>query len=104
MASGRRERTSDRERRLRAISRRGDKAAARSLAIGWLKSSVLRVSGSPSIKHVAILCRVVLGAEISEAAVKRARTQEALLDRRGIPFGLSIVVEQARKSIAGQEP
>ena len=96
--------TSDHERRLRAISRRGDKAAALSRAIAWLKSSVLRLSGSPSVKHVAILCRAVLGAEISEAAVKRARTQEALLDRRGIPFGLSIVVEQARKSFAGQEP
>ena len=88
--------TSDHESRLRAISRRGDKAAARSRAIAWLKSSVLRLTGSPGIKHVAILCRAVLGAEISEAAVKRARTQEALLDRRGIPFGLSIAVEQAR--------
>jgi hypothetical protein len=96
--------TPDHERRLRAISRRGDKAAALSRAIAWLKSSVLRLSGSPSIKRVAILCSAVLGAEISEAAVKRARTQEELLERRGIPFGMSIVVEQARKSIAGQEP
>jgi hypothetical protein len=86
--------TSDRERRLRAISRRGDKAAARSRAIGWLKSSVLRLSGRPSIKRVAALCSAVLGANISEAAVKRARTQEELLDRRGIPFGMSIDGQQ----------
>jgi hypothetical protein len=82
--------TPDPEWELRAISRRGDKAAARSRANAWLKSSVLRLSGSPSIKRVAILCRAVLGAEISEVAVKRARTQEELLDRRGIPFGMSI--------------
>jgi hypothetical protein len=82
--------TSDRERVLRAISRRGDKAAARSRAIAWLKSSVLRLSGRPSIKRVAALCSAVLGAEISEAAVRRARTQEELLKRRGIPFGMSI--------------
>jgi hypothetical protein len=82
--------TPDREWELRAISRRGDKAAARSRANAWLKSSVLRLSGSPNIKRVAILCRAVLGVEISEAAVKRARTQEELLDSRGIPFGMSI--------------
>ncbi len=82
--------TSDRERRLRAISRRGDKAAARSRAIGWLKSSVLRLSGRPNIKRVAALCSAVLGEPVSVAAVKRARTQEELLDRRGIPFGMSI--------------
>jgi hypothetical protein len=85
--------TSDRERRLRAISRRGDKAAARSRAIGWIKSSVRRLSGKANVKLVVILCSAVLGAEISEAAVKRARTQEELLDRRGIPFGMSIVAE-----------
>jgi hypothetical protein len=86
--------TSDRERRLRAISRRGDKAAARSRAIGWLKSSVLRLSGRPSIKRVAALCSAILGANISEAAVKRARTQEELLDRRGVPLGMSIDGQQ----------
>ena len=85
--------TSDRERRLRAISRRGDKAAARSRAIGWLKSSVLRLSGRPSIKRVAALCSAVLGEPVSVAAVKRARTQEELLDRRVIPFGMSIAAE-----------
>jgi len=82
--------TSDRERALHAISRRGDRTAA----IGWLKSSVLRLSGSPNIKRAAILCSAVLGAEISEAAVKRARTREELLDRRGIPFGMSINGQQ----------
>ena len=82
--------TPDRECGLRAISRRGDKAAARSRAIGWIKSSVLRLSGKPNIKRVAALCSAILCANISEAAVKRARTQEELLDRRGIPFGMSI--------------
>jgi hypothetical protein len=96
--------THDREWEVRAISRRGDKAAARSRANAWLKSSVLRLSGRPNIKRVAALCCAILGAEISEAAVKRARTQEELLDRRGIPFGMSIVAEQARKSIAIQNP
>jgi hypothetical protein len=96
--------THDREWEVRAISRRGDKAAAGSRANAWLKSSVLRLSGRPNIKRVAALCCAILGAEISEAAVKRARTQEELLDRRGIPFGMSIVAEQARKSIAIQNP
>ena len=73
-----------------STSRRGDKEAGRSEAIGRLKSSVLRLSGKANVKSVAILCSAVLGAEISEAAVKRARTQEELLDRRGIPLGLSV--------------
>jgi hypothetical protein len=72
-----------------STSRRADKEAGRSEAIGRLKSSVLRLSGKANVKSVAILCSAVLGAEISEAAVKRARTQEELLDRRGIPLGLS---------------
>jgi hypothetical protein len=43
---------------------------------------------------VAALCSAVLDAEISEAAVKRARTLEELLDRRGIPFDMSIDGQQ----------
>jgi hypothetical protein len=94
----------DHEYELRARSRRGDKAAARSEAIGWIKSSVRRLSGNANVKPVAILCSAVLGTEISEAAVKKAFTKEELPDRRGIPLGMSIDVEQVRKSIAVQEP
>ena len=75
--------TSDRERRLRAISRRGDKAAARSRAIGWIKSSVRRLSGKADFKRVTTLCSAVLGAHISEAAVKGAFTKEEAARQAG---------------------
>lgn len=54
---------------------------------------MLRLTGSPGIKRVTALCSAVLGEPVSVAAVKRARTQEELLDRRGIPFGMSIVTD-----------
>jgi hypothetical protein len=73
-----------------STSRRGDKEAGRSEAIGWLKSSVLRLSGKANVKSVAVLSSVVLDAEISNAAVKGAVTKEELIDRRSIPLGLSV--------------
>ena len=78
-----------------STSRRGDKAAARSEAIAWIKSSVLRLSGkSPldpriaksDIDHIIALCDVVFKTTtktaISERSVRRATTKEERLNRR----------------------
>ena len=59
------------------VSRRGVKAAARSRAIGWIKSSVRALVGKANVKLVVILCSAILGANISEAAVKRAAPRGA---------------------------
>ncbi len=69
---------------LRSTSRKGDKASARSRAIGWLKESVCRLSGRPNYKHLRILCGIVLGTRRSTSlyAVKRAVTPRDLLARR----------------------
>lgn len=55
------------------LSRRGDRAAARSRAIGWIKMSVHRLSGRPHLAEVRTLCDVALGGRPSLDAVKRAR-------------------------------
>ena len=55
------------------LSRRGDKAAARSRAVGWIKTSVYRLSGRPHVAEVRTLCHVALGGRPSLYAVKRAR-------------------------------
>ena len=67
----------------RATSQKAVKAAARSRAIGRLKESVRVLSRRPNIRHVIILCEVVLDAagEISLDAVKDAMTPSEWLDR-----------------------
>jgi hypothetical protein len=54
------------------LSRRGDDAAARSRAIGWIKMSVRRLSKKPHLDHVITLCDFALGGDVSLDAVKRA--------------------------------
>jgi hypothetical protein len=68
----------------RSTSRKGDKASARSRAIGWLKESVRRLSGQDNFEHVATLCDALLntGDAISLDSVKRALTPKEWLDKR----------------------
>jgi hypothetical protein len=68
----------------RSTSRKGDKASARSRAIGWLKESVRRLSGQDNFERVATLCDAVLNTDdaISLDSVKRALTPREWLDRR----------------------
>jgi hypothetical protein len=74
----------DLEYALRSTSRKGDKASARSRAIGWIKESVRRLSGQDNFEHVATLCDAVLntGDAISLDSVKRAVTPRKWLDKR----------------------
>jgi hypothetical protein len=78
----------DRRRRheydLRSTSRKGDKASARSRAVGWLKESIRRLSGQDNFEHVATLCDAVLNTKdaISLDSVKRAVTPREWLDKR----------------------
>jgi hypothetical protein len=67
---------------LLSTSRKGDKASARSRAIGWLKESVRRLSGRPNHDHLMTLCNVVFDKRISLDAVKRAVTPKEWLDKR----------------------
>jgi hypothetical protein len=68
----------------RSRSRKGDKKSARSRAIGWLKESVLRLSGQDNFEYVATLCDAVLNTDdaISLDSVKRAKAPTKWLDRR----------------------
>lgn len=69
-----------------ATPRNGGKAAARSRAIGWLRDSILALSGSHHYAVVREIAEVVLDLDastISEDAVKRAFGPKELLDRRG---------------------
>jgi hypothetical protein len=77
-------RARDLEYAVRSTSRKGDKASARSRAIGWLKESVRRLSGQDNFEHVATLCDAVLNTEdaISLDSVKRAVTPKEWLDKR----------------------
>jgi hypothetical protein len=86
----------DHEYDLLSTSRKGDKASARSRAIGWLKESVRRLSGQDNFEHVATLCDAVLntGDAISLDSVKRAETPTKWLDRR---FNKAVQVRAEKK-------
>jgi len=60
------------------VSRKGDKPAAQSSAIGVLKQSISRLSGRPNLKAVEDIAKVVLdlheSAQDLAVAVKNART------------------------------
>jgi hypothetical protein len=49
------------EESLGALSRKKDASAARAESLGWLRESVLRLSGRPNLRHVAVLAEIVLG-------------------------------------------
>jgi hypothetical protein len=64
-------------------SRKKDQSAARSAAIGWLKESVLRMSGKPNQKHVITLAEVTLGKrDLTVDAVRKAVTPSDARDGR----------------------
>jgi hypothetical protein len=56
------------------VSRKGDKRAAKLSAVGVLKDSVRRLSGSPNLKAVEDIAGVVLGITITADDVKNAKT------------------------------
>ena len=49
------------EESLGALSRKKDASAARAESLGWLRESVLRLSGRPNLRHVAVLAEIVMG-------------------------------------------
>ena len=67
----------------RTVSRKGDKRSARLSAVGVLKESVSRASGSPNLKTVEDISAVVLGITITADDVKNARTPKQWFGRWG---------------------
>jgi hypothetical protein len=57
---------------LASLSRRGDPAAARSAALGWIAEAVLRLTGAPNRPRVEKLAGIVFGKEVTGKAVRAA--------------------------------
>jgi hypothetical protein len=66
-------------------SRKKDALAAGAAAITWISESVRRLTAKPNIKAVASLATIVLGRDVSEAAVKKAaeRNHRRISNSRG---------------------
>jgi hypothetical protein len=75
----------DAERVLRERSRKTELPAARSAGIGWLAESVQGLSGKPHTRIVADLAIAVLSGEVTEEAVRKAKTPRERLAQGRYP-------------------
>jgi hypothetical protein len=83
------------------VSRNGDKASARLSAVGVLKGSIYRLSGSPNLKAVEDIAGVVLGITITADHVKNAQTPSEWFGYWGVPPKKSTAKVSIRQSTGG---
>jgi hypothetical protein len=89
------------EESLGALSRKKDVSAARAESLGWLRESVLRLSGRPNLNHVAVLAEIVLGTrDIDPNNVRKAvKPSDALRRGRNSAAKNTVITTRKRKSV-----
>lgn len=54
------------------LPRKRGTASAQTSAVGWLKESIMRLTGIPNYRHVKALAEAILGTQIDEDAIRHA--------------------------------